>query len=179
MTEAWYGQNANIETHVKDGLIEPSTGSGGVAKYSWYVPRFTAVNNYIVLSLYGIKEGTLLEQRRRMAELFLRPKNWKFFCDEVSEDHCTTPYSDEEGRLIASRPPEGEDEEGKFFSEGVYHGHFSASEENDCDAHPTNCTGHIASPPCTWTNYVVPQLHYMEIPVWSNGKESAAGNYGE
>jgi len=175
--EAWYGQNANIETHVKDGLLEPSTGSGGVGKYSWYVPKFTAVNNYIVLSLYGIKEGTLLEQRRRMAELFLRPRNWKFFCDEVSEDNCTTSYIDEEGRLIASRPPEGEDEEGKFFSEGLYHGHFSASEENDCDANPTNCTGHIASPPCEWTNFVVPQSHYMGIPVRSSGKESASGNY--
>lgn len=153
--------------------------TGGVAKFSWYVPKFTAANHFNILSHYGLKEGSDLEERRRMAELFLRPRNWKFFCEKVSPDNCTLPYYDNEGRLIAARAPQDESEEGQFFKAGLYHGHFSASDDNDCDANPTTCTGHIASPPCTWTNYVVPQLHYLGIPVWSGGTSTAAGNYSK
>jgi len=177
MPEAWNGQNSNIEGYVKEGTLEPSTGSGGVAKFSWYVPKFTAANHHDILSHYGLLEGTDLEVRRRLADLFLRPRKWKYFCDEVSPDNCATPYYDEEGRLIAARPPKDESEEGKFFKAGLYHGHFSASEDNDCDSNPAKCTGHIASPPCTWTNYVVPQIHHIGIPVWSAGTSTGAGNY--
>ena len=209
--ELWSGQNLNIETYAKEGLIEPSTGAGkdflhticivfflkltnarlyyhssqsfflslgGVAKYSWYVPKFTAERHYTLLSHFGMKEGSELEKRRRMAELFLRPRTWGFFCQMVSPDNCATPYYDEEGKLIAARAPQDDSEKGSYFSSGLYHGHFSASEENDCDANPTNCTGHFAIPPCSWTNYAVPQLHHIGIPVWSGGSQSASGSYG-
>ena len=154
-------------------------GTGAVAKFSWYVPKFTAANHHDILSHYGLLEGTDLEVRRRMADLFLRPRKWKYFCETVSPNKCASPYYDEEGRLIASRPPRDASEEGKFFKSGLYHGYFSASEENDCDSNPMTCTGHIASPPCKWTNYVVPQLHHLNIPVWSGGTSTGAGNYSE
>eukprot|EP00957_Ditylum_brightwellii_P006738 511675-Ditylum_brightwellii.AAC.1 len=84
------------------------------------------------------------ENRRLMASTFLRPQTWKYFCEKVSLDNCTTPYYDDEGLLIAARPPSDQLEEAKYFSTDSYHGYFAATKDNDCDANPFNCTGHIA-----------------------------------
>ena len=176
MPEAWNGQKENMASAEEEGLIEPTTGSGGVAKYSWYVPHFTAERDPIILSYFGMTSGDDdLANRRRLPELFLRPQTWKWFCDNVSADNCSTPYYDEEGRLIASRPPADEGEEVRYFSAGSFHGHFAPTEENDCDANPFTCTGHIANVQCDWSTFAIPQAHYLGIPVKGSGPGVAGG----
>ena len=35
-------------------------------------------------------------------------------------------------------------EGGRYHVGGEYMGHFRATEKNNCDMNPTNCTGHVA-----------------------------------
>ena len=44
----------------------------------------------MLLSHFGMRSGQDMENRRIMAEAFLRPQTWKYFCDEISSDNCTT-----------------------------------------------------------------------------------------
>ena len=131
----------------------------------------------MLLSHFGMA-GQDIENRRLMAETFLRPQTWKYFCDEISSDNCTTPYYDDEGRLIAARPPSDESEDVRYFSAESFHGHFAATADNDCDASPFACTGHISNVQCDWTTYAIPQAHYLGIPVKGNGP-GVAGGYCE
>ena len=131
MPEVWKGQYDNIAMYEAKNIIEPSSGSGGVGKFSWYIPKFTAERNPLLLSYFGMTTNTTtitatfntttgtttyntttmdaeenaLGTRRLLAETFLRPQTWNDFCLYVSTDNCTTPYYDEEKRLIASSPP--------------------------------------------------------------------------
>ncbi|MGK3744197.1 MAG: hypothetical protein ACI8RD_008861 [Bacillariaceae sp.] len=115
-----------------------------------------------------------LENRRIMADTFLRPQTFQYFCDYVSNDNCTTPYYDIEGRLITSRPPLPEEESGEgdaYFVRDVYHGHFSATKDNNCTANPTMCTGHLSNVQCDWSTFAIPQAYYNNIPVKSSGPD--------
>mmetsp|Transcript_69426 Transcript_69426/g.103336 ORF Transcript_69426/g.103336 Transcript_69426/m.103336 type:complete len:917 (-) Transcript_69426:138-2888(-) len=175
MPEAWNGQKEKIAYAEQEGVIEPTTGSGGVAKYSWYIPRFTAIRDPKLTSYFGMTAGSEIENRRLMADTFLRPKTWQYFCDEVSLDNCTTPYYDDQGRLIAERPPSDESEGVQYFLADFYHGHFAATEDNDCNANPFACNGHISNVQCDWSTFAIPQAHYLGIPVKGSGTGIAGG----
>ncbi|KAL3911704.1 MAG: hypothetical protein SGILL_007177, partial [Bacillariaceae sp.] len=54
MPEVWNGQNYNILQHEDDGLIENAVAGGGVAKYSWFMPKFLAEQEYSILSHFGL-----------------------------------------------------------------------------------------------------------------------------
>eukprot|EP00957_Ditylum_brightwellii_P070290 5339907-Ditylum_brightwellii.AAC.1 len=110
-----------------------------------------------------------------MADTFLRPKTWQYFCNEVSLDNCTTPYYDDQGRLIAERPPSDESEGVQYFSADFYHGHFAATEDNDCDANPLTCNGHVANVQCDLSTFAIPQAHYLGIHVKGSGIGIAGG----
>ena len=155
---------------------------GGVAKYSWYIPKFTAKSNPLLLSHFGMNAGLdELENRRIMAETFLRPQTFQYFCNYISTDNCTTPYYDNDGRLISSgRPPlsfnnddddSNSDEGEAYFVRDVYHGHFSATIENNCTKNPTMCTGHLSNVQCDWSTFAIPQAYYNNIPVKGSGPD--------
>ena len=161
---------------------------GGVAKYSWYIPKFTAKSNPLLLSHFGINAGLdELENRRIMAETFLRPQTFQYFCNYISKDNCTTPYYDNDGRLIISgRPPlsfnnddddSNSDEGDSYFVRDVYHGHFSATNENNCTKNPTMCTGHLSNVQCDWSTFAIPQAYYNNIPVKGSGPDDRKFHY--
>ena len=79
-------------------------------------------------------EGHGAKTPRRLSELFRRPRKWKWFLRGGIhiDNNGTTPSYDEEGSLIAARPPQDESEENKFF--------FSSERESICHSHPHNCT---------------------------------------
>ena len=116
----------------------------------------------------GIDE---IENRRIMAETFLRPQTFQYFCNYISKDNCTTPYYDIDGRLIISgRPPLSDSNEGdSYFVRDIYHGHFSATIENNCTKNPTMCTGHLSNVQCDWSTFAIPQAYYNNIPVKGSG----------
>jgi hypothetical protein len=72
-------------------------------------------------------------------------------------------------RAAATRAPQNQVEAERMFVEGIYTGHFRKTKENDCDLHPTTCTGHLVDFPCTWVNYIIPQTHYLKIALESHG----------
>ena len=55
------------------------------------------------------------------------------------------------------------DEEDMYYSEGLFHGFFHDSAQNDCVRFPKNCSGHIIIPPCDWSAYVEAQLYWNDI----------------
>mmetsp|Transcript_7699 Transcript_7699/g.10668 ORF Transcript_7699/g.10668 Transcript_7699/m.10668 type:complete len:700 (+) Transcript_7699:666-2765(+) len=176
MPEAWDGQKAIMDDAVKEGIIVPASKSSDIYIFGWYVPAFTAKRNTRLLSHYGMTENIDdRENRRLLARTFLRPMTWAYFCDKISLDNCTTPYYDDEGLLIAARPPSDEAEDGKFFLADSYHGHFAATEDNDCDANPLNCTGHLVHPPCGWSHYTLSQARHLGIHVKGNGPDTTGG----
>ena len=60
---------------------------------------------------------------------------------------------------------------------GVYTGYFLATEQNDCDLNPNNCTGHFGDFPCGWVSFAIPQLHFNNIALRSDGKEPGSRGY--
>jgi hypothetical protein len=111
------------------------------------------------------------ENRRKLAELFLRPTTWKDYCEQVSPTRCLVPDQ------VAAQGPQDEWENDRMFVQGLYTGHFRKTEENDCDKYPLNCTGHIADYPCGWSSHVLQQTHHLNIPVKSSGSEPGAEGY--
>mmetsp|Transcript_33762 Transcript_33762/g.64290 ORF Transcript_33762/g.64290 Transcript_33762/m.64290 type:complete len:313 (-) Transcript_33762:2396-3334(-) len=169
MPEVWNGQKKELDAHREQGLIEPTIGTGGIGKCSWYVPKYTARRDPTLLSYFGLEARNDTMKRRKVAENFLRPQTWGYFCEEITSDNCTSPYYDGEGRLIVARSPVDKSEAVKYFLLGSYHGHFNATDENDCDKHPETCTGHLTNVQCDWSTFAVSQAHHLGIPVKSSG----------
>lgn len=147
---------------------------------SWYLPKYTAKRDPTLLSYFGLEAGNDTIKRRKVAETFLRPQTWMYFCEEMTSDNCTSPYYDGEGRLIVARPPANKSEAVKYFLLGSYHGHFNATDENDCDKHPETCTGHLINVQCDWSTFAISQAHHLGIPVKSSGSLVGGGYaYGD
>ena len=110
------------------------------------------------------------ENRRKMANTFLRPTTWKDYCEIVSSNNCI--ISDD----TATRPPEDETEGSKYFVSGLYKGHFRKTFKNNCDQNP-NCTGHFINVDCSWSNFVMQQAHHLNIAIDSDGPISSTRGY--
>ena len=98
--------------------------------------------------------------RRKLAEMFLRPTTWGDYCTQVSNTSCAVPDN------VAQRPP-SEEEVDKMHSPNLYTGYFRATEENDCDKFPDNCTGHgeFFHRPC----YLLGQKDKNHLIEWVDG----------
>jgi len=174
LPEVWAGQKAAWSEARNQGYIEPPVGTVTVGKLSWYLPRFAVAQDPSLASYLGLRGE---ENRRRLAETFLRPTTWLDYCNEVSETNCAVPDD------VAQRPPTPvEIEEGtssKYRLDGIYTGHFRKTPRNDCSAN--NCTGHIIDAPCTWSTNVGQQLYWNEIYLESSGPlaPNYAYSYGD
>jgi hypothetical protein len=167
--EVWNGAAKSYTEALLQGHIDPTEGDGQVGKISWYVPALTAQRHKELVSHHGLSgEDT---SREKLAEVFKRPTTWKEYCDEVSTTQCAQLDD------VASRYPEPEEETSYFAGEGVYIGHFRATEENDCVANPDTCTGHIVAPPCTWSSFIDSQSYWNNIAVSSSGPNDPDGSY--
>jgi len=142
IAEVWDVQMKERQDMVYRHLIEPLKGMGMLGQESWFVPQFTAAKDPSLLTYLGLQGE---ENRRKLAETFLRPTKWKDYCDTISPTNCRTADA------VAKRAPENENEYSRMFVSGLYTGYFRETEKNDCDLHPTNCTGHIADVPCGWS----------------------------
>lgn len=145
--------------------IEAPRDLGALGSTHLWVPRFTAERDPS-LSTYLRLSGE--KNRHRLAETFKRPTTWKTYCEEVSTDNCAT----DDG--VASRSP-GAEEEDSMFVEGLYTGHFRATEENDCNNFPNTCNGHVADYPCEWKSFVTQQMHHLDIALRSSGPSLNGG----
>jgi hypothetical protein len=169
MPEVWAPLDRATEIE-RQGVIDHPQGMGAIGQTSWFVPKFTAQRDLTLLDYLGLQGS---EHRRKLAEAFLRPTSWKDYCDTVSPNHCQTPDA------VATHAPDSESEESRYFVEGFYTGHFRATEQNDCDKHPTNCTGHIVDYPCGWGSYAQQITHHLDIALESNGPEPNGYSYSQ
>ena len=96
-----------------------------------FVTKHTVAKDPTLATFLGMQGEA---NRRKLAETFLRPTTWKFYCDNISTTNCTA----DDG--IAVRAPESPEEDKRMFAAGLYTGHFRATEQNMCDTNP-NCTG--------------------------------------
>lgn len=147
-------------------FLETPRDLGALGEQHWWVTKFTVERDPTVATYIGLAGE---ENRRKLAEMFKRPTTWKTYCEEVSNNTCAT----DDG--VAVRAPIGPDEEESMFVEGLYIGHFRATEENDCDNYPDTCTGHITDYPCTWTSFVTQQTYHLDIALESNGPSPNGG----
>ena len=169
MPEVWEGQRGNVKALEKEGVVEsPALGFGMLGWAGWYIPKFTGERDPTLMSFMGLQGE---QNRRKLAETFLRPTHWKDYCDLVSLTNCKT----DDG--VASRAPATESEETSYYAEGLYGGHFRATEKNDCDLNPTTCSGHIVDFPCGWSSFVKQKTHHLNIALESNGEEPISGGY--
>jgi len=140
MLEVWSGFD-EVDDLVDGGVIEPKSTLGVIGEDRWFMPKLTAEQDPSLMSYHGLKG---LENRKKLAGLFHRPTTWADYCNEVSEDNCSSDGP-------AQRPPVSEEEGKQYFSDGLYIGHFRATHENNCTASPTTCTGHFLDYPCVFT----------------------------
>lgn len=146
--------------------VESARDLGALGEQHWWVPRFTMERDPTLVSYAGLQGE---ENRFKLAQTFKRPTTWKQYCDEVSTSECS--IADD----VATRPPKNEIEDQSMFVEGLYTGHFRATEANNCTAHPFTCTGHITDYPCAWTTKVEQQTYHLNISLKSSGPSLNGG----
>lgn len=169
LPEIWYGQQAKTGKLFDDGIITRPGHMGALGHQGLYVPIFTGAKDPTLLTYLGLAGE---ENRRKLAETFLRPTKWKDYCEQVSTTNCT-----DGGDSTATRPPKHEAEGNRFFVEGLFNGYFRATGKNDCDKNPATCTGHVVDYPCGWTSFVQQQLYHLNIALESDGDEPISNGY--
>lgn len=143
----------------------PLRETGALGSNQMFVPRFTMERDPSLVTYTGLGGE---ENREKLASVFKRPTNWKDYCNEVSQSNCASP--DE----TAVRAPMDEVEEQSYFVEGLYWGHFRATEENDC-VNNTDCTGSIVDFPCNWGSHTIQQTHHLGIALKGSGDDVVGG----
>jgi hypothetical protein len=170
LPEVWNGQMVDYIPLVLAQTLEP-TGNGMVGMGGFYIPAFTAKEHQSLVIYYALQGE---DNRQKLAQIFKRPTTWLDYCQQVSTTNCSRFPQD----TTASRFPYP-DEEDVYFAEGVYTGHFRATDKNDCETNPASCTGHIISPPCQWSEAVAGQLYWNDIVgLEQDGPLAPNGGYG-
>ena len=167
--ELWSGQDDVVGGVVGGGASEPPSFLGVIGQEGWLIPKYTAEADSTLLGYFGMAGE---ENRRKLADRFLRPTTWGDYCDQVASDGCSGGND-----TVAERPPFTEGEAEQYFVEGLYTGHFRKTEDNDCDKWPTNCTGHFLDYPCGWSSFFLQQAYHLNIALKSNGEEPGANGY--
>ena len=170
LPEVWKGQEKLSLEYLNQGIIDQVSWDGQVGKMSWYIPFHTADEYPDLISYHG-----MTGQREKLASIFNRPASWGEYCETYSPTNCT----EDDG--VAVRLPADEDEDAKYFQEGLFTGFFGPTEKNDCSQYPDTCTGHIADCPCSWDSDVYAQAYWNDIALESDGPlpENRGYSYGQ
>lgn len=136
---------------VIDNVIEPPYLNGLWGSADLYIPAWLAKKYPGLVSWRGLQGE---ENRELLAETFLRPTNWSYYCTYGSSNNCTKSDG------VAERSPE-EHEQGLYFSEGNFTGYFNRTKENNCTTNEA-CTGAVLGPPCDQT------FHLDSMIFWNN-----------
>ena len=135
LPEIWSMRMNEVRAAIDEGTVEAPTGMGMAGLSQVYISQHTARRDPTLMSYFGL---TGPENRRKLAETFLRPTTWKVYCDDISPTQCQEPDD------FAQRAPTDESDFDRYFVRDVYSGYFRATDENNCDKFPDTCTGHIA-----------------------------------
>eukprot|EP00529_Nitzschia_sp_RCC80_P003529 CAMPEP_0113508744 /NCGR_PEP_ID=MMETSP0014_2-20120614/37187_1 /TAXON_ID=2857 /ORGANISM="Nitzschia sp." /LENGTH=1130 /DNA_ID=CAMNT_0000404491 /DNA_START=363 /DNA_END=3755 /DNA_ORIENTATION=+ /assembly_acc=CAM_ASM_000159 len=154
------------------GVMETPLGLGSLGQQSWFVPIRTLEQDPSLSTYLGMSGQ---ENRRKLAETFLSPTTWGYFCSNISANNCTDVstievYSNStlfelwtNTNITAFRAPTTDEEAKSFFVPGLYRGYFRQKEENNCDTHEFTCRGELIDYPCGWTSYSFAQAYHLDI----------------
>eukprot|EP00934_Nitzschia_sp_Nitz4_P008847 Nitzschia sp. Nitz4//scaffold124_size66437//58765//65003//NITZ4_006121-RA/size66437-processed-gene-0.51-mRNA-1//-1//CDS//3329534582//8837//frame0 len=154
LPEVWAGQEVDFLPLVRNESIEHPVRNGLLGRSGLQIPAISAAE-YPQLAIWHGLAGE--ENRQFLAETFLRPTSWLEYCTEVSPSECMNASDS-----VASRFPLSEEED-MYFSQGLFTGFFRATDANNCTANPTTCTGHVVTPPCSWSVPIDSQLYWNDI----------------
>ena len=174
MSEVWANRMRKVEQLEQDAIIEANHFTGVIGKLGWYVPLFAARDDPTLLSHLGLSGE---ENRRKLAETFLRPMSWSDYCDNISLSNC------ESADGVANRPPSDAAEGEKFFEYGAYTGYFYKTKDNDCGADnpegitAKNCTGLFVDYPCGWSSVFQAQAYHNNIALKTEGDQPFGSGY--
>jgi len=166
--EVWhenYGEDMTKD-YFSTGLIDQPYYLGVSSQEGLYIPKFVAKGDSTLDSYFGLQYE---DNRKKLAEDFLRPMKWVDYCTKVSANNCTR----DDG--IAKNYPE-EGNYNKFFVQDLYIGHCYATLENDCDSSP-QCTGHVVDCPNIYNSNVVPLMYHLNISLASSGGHDITNGY--
>lgn len=167
--EVWEERMPQIRELARDGIVKKSTFNlGALGLLGLYVPKFTAERDPTLVSYFGLQGE---ENRQKLAERFKRPTTWGYYCDNISNTSCLANDG------TASRQPIGVEERGKYFSEGLYAGHFRSTTKNICMPNESVCTGHYVDYTCEWTGLAYSQIYHHNIALESDGPGGAIDAY--
>ncbi len=155
---AWEAGRQDAIAHPSH-ILSVEQRNGIQARLGFFIPKITAERHPEFVSYFGLSGE---ERRNKIVETFKTPITWKTYCSLEYAD-CTN------GDNVTKSFPQTEEEENSYFVEGLYTGHF----RNECTAldndEEKKCVGHVASPQCSWTNYVEAQMYWNNIALDSNG----------
>lgn len=166
--EVWNLYNNEYYDLRDAGVVEAAPALGVIGQQNWFITRFTAEQDPTLLTHFGMAGQ---DNRRKLADTFLRPTTWNTYCQFLSPSRCR------EADDVAARAPQDSAEKGRYFADGLFTGHFRKTAENDCDTYPDICTGHIADYPCGWTSSVQQQAHHLGIALQSSGSQPGSRGY--
>lgn len=138
-----------------ESIIVPRQELGFTQTRGLFIPKFTAERDPSLQSYPGYSGE---ENRKKMAQTFLRPFSWFEYCSLISMDSCATP-----DETSSRAPRQGSDEEARYYVSGSYNGYFGATDENDCVLNPTTCTGHVVDAPCNIASALDQHLFHLDI----------------
>jgi len=140
--EVWNNQEAKWRQALAKGEIDQVTSNGELGKISLMITLHTAETHPDTVWYRG-----MTGKREELASIFKRPTSWGDYCKFVSPTNC----AEDDG--VAARLPhttDEVDEASMYFSDGVYTGHFRATEKNKCTLNPQTCSGHAVQ--LFWNN---------------------------
>ena len=158
MPEVWNSQEKRWTEYLTAGHIDQVSGTGEIGKGSWYIPYHTAKQHPDLTSFHGLSG-----QREKLASIFNRPTTWGEYCELVSPTKCTTDDA------IAVRLPANEDEESRYYHDGLFTGFFRPTDKNNCTLNPDTCSGHIVDSSCDWDSDAFAQAYWNDIAMESDG----------
>jgi len=165
--EVWSTNDELLDVQ-KKGVAEPGQLLGIIGFQGWHITLSSIEKDPSLANIYGM---TGESNRQKLADTFKRPTTWRYYCNFISPNNCTTPND------VATRPPaEDGSEDGRFFALGNYTGFFRATMKNDCNQTKA-CTGHFMDWPCGWSSYAKQQLKHLEIALESDGSEENSNGY--
>jgi len=175
--EIWSDGDGDRIHLVDQGAVEPFQEMGALGEQYWFIPKFLALRDPTLVSYAGLAGE---HNRRKVAETFLTPTNWKDYCELVSQDNCTSTMvldktTNETIPAAAVRPPINSKEAASYFINGLYSGHFRKTEANNCNNILNKCHGHITDYPCRWSSFVPQLTHNLNIALKSGGSDPVGG----
>ncbi|KAL3909860.1 MAG: hypothetical protein SGILL_007919, partial [Bacillariaceae sp.] len=167
MPEIWNGQQHEWNRAIQAGFMEPVEGNGAVGKGSIFIPKFAAQKDPTLVSVYGLQGE---DNRHKLAETFRKPLTWLEYCRDVSPTKC-------DDDPVAAFYPSTKEQEQHYHHPQFYPGYFHSPPASNCVENPTNCTGFIVQPPCSWSTNVDAQLYWNEILLTPDGPVQPNGGY--